>query len=59
MEAIRLIKGKEYQFNQPCIGKTEKVIYTKHTLNHYVFTGEDGEKMISSSTLKTNIIEVL
>ncbi len=58
MEASKLIKGKTYQFYEPCTGKTEQVTYNRETINHFVFIGETEEKWICATTLKTNISEL-
>ena len=58
MDPKKLIKGKSYVFTDNVRKTTETVIYSKETLNHWVFIGETEEKWICSPTLKHNIFEI-
>lgn len=58
METRDLKHGKDYQFNEPCTGRIEKVTYMFETLNHHVFKGELCERWLTFSSVKTNLIEI-
>jgi len=58
MDVSKLIKGKAYQFNEPCTGNIGLVVYQHETINHYVFVSEIGKIEIPYSSVISNVIEI-
>jgi len=58
MDPNNLIKGNDYQLNEPCTGKIDKVKYIHATINEYVFKSESMVYHFHSNLVKTNVVEI-